>query len=273
MAHSFSAASLSGMEAIFDRHVFALRSKLDASAAQGVHFDMKMFLNFYAYDVLCQLAFSADTQSQARADPAELPPIDDHILLSVLLGSMTTYMPWLGYIGPYLPSQWIRKLYVSRRKLVASVRSHVQRSMAATEKDNFHDRTLLSHLIAAQDPETGEKLSEVDVATEAFAFFIAGAHTTAGSLGFLLYHILHNPEVHKKVVDEALQELPYKAAGSYDYTGLESRLPYLTACIREGFRMSPVFTMLLPRVVVPEDGIEIDGHLLPRGVSDKPPPS
>jgi hypothetical protein len=40
------------------------------------------------------------------------------------------------------------------------------------------------------------------------------------------------------------------------------------AAIREGFRMSPVFTMPLTRSIVLEEGMEVDGQHLPKGVSE-----
>jgi hypothetical protein len=144
---------------------------------------------------------------------------------------------------------------------------HVQRGMDQNEKGEFHHRTLLSHLIAAQDPETGEKLSAIDIGSEAFGILIAGSHTTAASLTLLLYHLLHNPDAFAKLSEELDAGLPHLPAGAYPYTGLENRLPYMMACVREGFRMSPVFTMPLTRAIVPPEGMVVDGEHLPQGVS------
>lgn len=48
--------------------------------------------------------------------------------------------------------------------------------------------------------------------------------------------------------------------------GLESRLPYMMACLNENFRMNSVFTMPLERRVTAKEGLEIGGHVIPKGV-------
>jgi hypothetical protein len=44
---------------------------------------------------------------------------------------------------------------------------------------------------------------------------------------------------------------------------LETNLVYEMACVRENFRLAPVFTMALPRVVTQLEGIDIDGFHVP----------
>jgi len=51
------------------------------------------------------------------------------------------------------------------------------------------------------------------------------------------------------------------------YTGLEGKLPYGMACIRENFRTTPVFTMPLPRTVTDPNGAVVNGFSVPTGVS------
>lgn len=255
------------MEAIFDRHILVLREELDEYATRGETFDLKDTLSFYAYDVLGQLAFSTNFDLQKHGIAKELPPIDDHIWLSTLFGSIPTYLPWSIRVGKYIPSRWLQRLIASRNRMRQDVLRHVQHAMSKSEKDELHHTTLLSHLIAARDPETGEKLTPVDIASEAFGFLIAGSHTTAASITLLFYHLLHNPDVLRKLEEEMAQELPNLSEGAFAYTGLEKKLPYMTACIRESFRMSPVFTMPLTRMVAPDEGMEVDGQHLPKGVS------
>ena len=48
---------------------------------------------------------------------------------------------------------------------------------------------------------------------------------------------------------------------------LEKNLGYEMACVRENFRISPVFTMALPRVITDPRGIDIDGFHVPYRVS------
>lgn len=95
---------------------------------------------------------------------------------------------------------------------------------------------------------------------------VAGSHTTSSTLTVLFYYLTHNPDIMAKVVKE-IDERVEDAQGVHDFVGLESKLPYTLACIREGFRISPVAALLLPRRVIEAPGVYIDGELIPRGVS------
>jgi cytochrome P450 len=94
---------------------------------------------------------------------------------------------------------------------------------------------------------------------------VAGAHTTSGTLTLLLFHLLHNPLILKRLVAELDRELALMSESSVPYkiNHLEKNLAYEMACVRESFRMSPVFTMSLPRIVTEPHGLDIDGFHVP----------
>ena len=91
MAYSFSTASMTRMEEIFDRDVVNIRKKLDKYAESGRTFDLAMTLAFFEHDVNGELSFSTQFDTQNRDDSVKLPPINEHILLSCLIGTI----PWL----------------------------------------------------------------------------------------------------------------------------------------------------------------------------------
>ncbi|KAH9018440.1 putative P450 monooxygenase [Lactarius hengduanensis] len=104
--------------------------------------------------------------------------------------------------------------------------------------------------------------------SEAAALLGTGSDSSAIAATAISYHVLHNPEVQQRLVDElrtawpVLEEVPR-------YEVLE-KLPYLasllqTAVVKEGLRMFPGGTAL-PRVVPPE-GATIGGTFIPGGVS------
>jgi cytochrome P450/NADPH-cytochrome P450 reductase len=71
---------------------------------------------------------------------------------------------------------------------------------------------LLSRMLNMADPETGDKLSEENVAYQMVTLLIAGHETTSGLLSFATYLLLRNPEVLQKaraIVDDVLgDEVP-----------------------------------------------------------------
>lgn len=268
MAHGFSTASMMAMEPVFDRHVTNLRNKIDKHVESGGKFDLKMAISFYTYDVLGELAFSTQFNSQAQDDPNLLPPINDHIFLGCLYGSLPSLLPYSMRWSSLLPIPWLKRLIRSRLMIRDTVRKCVQKEMA-TSGNAIEDKNknLLTQLIAARDPETGEQLTNMDVGSEAFGFLVAGSHTTSGTLTLLFYHLLHNPDIYHKAMEEMDRELPRLDNGTYGFTGLESKLPYSMACIRENFRLNPVFTMPLARTIMADKGANIDGEIIPKGVS------
>ncbi|RFU30913.1 hypothetical protein B7463_g5418, partial [Scytalidium lignicola] len=265
MAHGFSTASLTAMEPIFDQHVKNLRKKLDAYAKTGSEFDLKLLFAFYAYDILGQLAFSVDFDTQRKDDETLLPPINGHILLASLYGSLPSLLPYSMRIANYLPIPWLRGLIRNRLKIKETVTRCVANEIAGKNSDKNQTQTLLSQLIAAKDPETGERLTTVDISSEAFGFLVAGSHTSSGTLTLLFFHLLHNLDVYRQLRDEVDQKLDFLQDGSYSFTGLENKLPYTMACIRENFRLTPVFTMPLTRTVTRDNGFDIDGNLILKG--------
>ncbi|KAF2993660.1 hypothetical protein E8E13_000303 [Curvularia kusanoi] len=134
-------------------------------------------------------------------------------------------------------------------------------------KEATDRKDILTSLIKAVDPESGAKLTELDINTEAFAMLVAGSHTTSGTLTLLFAHLLRSPTIMQKVLQELDSKLDGHGTKSYPYpiAGLEDRLPYTMACIQENFRINPVFTMPLPREVTAAEGMSIDGHSIPKG--------
>lgn len=273
MAHGFSLASLAQMESIFDKHI---RNLLGAIAAKcgNEPFDLKELIAYYTYDVMGELIFNADFGSQVAQDATHLPPINQHIYLGCLYGMLPTLLPHSMRLSRYIPLPWLQHLLQSRSKLREQTDHHVGKEMEREKQANSQRHNLLRRLIQATDPETGERLTREQVDSEAFGFLVAGSHTTSGSLTLAFYHLLHNA-----TAGESLdKELRAQLALSDDseplpaYAGLEAQLPYLTACIRESLRVSPVFTMPLPRTVCDPQGAVINGFHVPPQVGQPNPP-
>jgi benzoate 4-monooxygenase len=266
MAHSFSVASLSQMESIYNTHIKNLLDAIDAKGSEP--FNLKDLFGYYAYDVIGELVFHSEFGTQKAQDPTQLPPINEHIFLGCMFGMLPSLLPYSMRIANYLPIPWLQNLLNSRKKLKEKTTACLDREMSRTktsEKDS-----ILTRLIRAKDPETGEDLPKVAVASEAFAFLVAGSHTTSGTTTLLFYHLLHNEKAAEKLTKEVDACIPWTDAAGDSlpaYAGLEAQLPYAMASIRENFRITPVFTMPLPRTVTDPKGAVINGFQVPTGVS------
>jgi cytochrome P450 len=115
-----------------------------------------------------------------------------------------------------------------------------------------------------------ERLLLDSYANESFVIRIAGTHTTSATTSLLFYHLLHAPDIMAKCVVEIDENLPPLGSNqsAYSVTDVESSLPYLRQCIRENFRITPVFTMPLARRVMAPEGVTIGGRHIKTGVSN-----
>jgi cytochrome P450 len=90
---------------------------------------------------------------------------------------------------------------------------------------------------------------------------IAGGDTTATQLRSTMLYIMTNPNVYKKLQAEIDSTL-YPSSVISD---AQSRtLPYLQAVLKEGARIFPVATGIMPKVV-PPSGDTINGLFIPGG--------
>lgn len=126
---------------------------------------------------------------------------------------------------------------------------------------------LLSKFLAARENRP-DFMNDTLVQTMAVSMAFAGSETTAISLASVFYYLLRTPSALAKLKQE-LDEASRSGLFSDYETGLvtwteSQKLPYLDACIKEGFRMHPAAGLPLERIV-PEPGAEIAGHYVKGG--------
>lgn len=104
-----------------------------------------------------------------------------------------------------------------------------KRGVDAPQKD------ILSTMLHARDPQTGERLSDENVRYQMVTFLIAGHETTSGLLSFAVYELLRHPEV----LERARAEVD-RVIGS-DEPRFEhlQQLTYLDQILKETLRLFP----------------------------------
>ncbi|OJD29036.1 benzoate 4-monooxygenase cytochrome [Diplodia corticola] len=275
MSHSFSISSVKEMEAILDSNVQTLKEKVAGFCDREEAFDLKKVLHYYTIDVLGELAFSQSFGVQVADDETLVPPVKEHSLLAAVTGAWPLMTMRLKRWLPKVPSERLQRLFRGRAACAQLASRCVQRRLDALKANpdlatTGQRKDILTNLILAKHPDTGERLTQTDLETEAFGFIIAGTHTTSATTALLFHHLLHNPPHLSQCVaeiDANLPPLPPSAATSHPISLLESSLPHLRLCIRENFRITPVFTMPLARRVTSPSGITLSGRHIPRGTS------
>jgi cytochrome P450 len=114
--------------------------------------------------------------------------------------------------------------------------------------------------------ENPDVLTPYHVLAGCVSNMVAGSDTTSISLSAIIYHVLHNPEVLKKLREEIDQQCPQDKASANITFAKSQEMPYLQAVIKEALRMHPATGLPLERVV-PEGGVTINGVFFPQGVS------
>ncbi|KZM75471.1 hypothetical protein AWN90_19005 [Nocardia terpenica] len=66
-------------------------------------------------------------------------------------------------------------------------------------------KDLLDLMLTNEDPATGERLPEENIAYQVVSFLLAGQETTAGTLGFALYFLMQQPQIAERVRAEVLE--------------------------------------------------------------------
>ncbi len=130
----------------------------------------------------------------------------------------------------FLPTPRNRRFHAARKILDQVVLSIISEHRAHERDD------LLSMLLAARDPETGESMSDAQLKDEVMTLFLAGYETTANALGWTLWLLATHGEVLATLHQELDTALGDRAATSADM----SRLPFVQAVLKESLRLYPV---------------------------------
>ncbi|NWN78933.1 MAG: cytochrome P450 [Bacillus sp. (in: Bacteria)] len=120
---------------------------------------------------------------------------------------------------------------------------------------------LLSLMLHAKDPETGEKLDDKNIRYQIITFLIAGHETTSGLLSFALYFLLKHPRVLKKAYEEADRVLT-DPVPSYQQV---QQLKYIRMILNESLRLWPTAPSF--SLYAKEETVIGGKYLIPKGQS------
>lgn len=175
----------------------------------------------------------------------------------------------VGMRGIELRSQlppWVSRLPlpVNRRfgRALATLDEEVHRIIGERQRERAGGGEgrddLLSLLLDARDEDTGQGMDEGQVRDEVINIYLAGHETTAVLLTWVWYLLSKNPEVARRVGEEALEVLGDRTPNLEDLP----RLVYTRMVIDETLRLYPS-AWVLARKAVEND--EIGGYPIPEG--------
>jgi cytochrome P450/NADPH-cytochrome P450 reductase len=104
-------------------------------------------------------------------------------------------------------------------------------------------RDLLNLMLNAVDPQTGEKLDDLNIRYQVITFLIAGHETTSGLLTFALYLLLRHPHVLARAYAEVDRVLPGDTVPTFAHL---AELDVIERVLKETLRLwptAPAFTV------------------------------
>lgn len=169
----------------------------------------------------------------------------------------------LGYVAdrgmsPIRAPHWLPTPARRRaRAAVADMRELADEVVSACRAHPDRDAPLVQALIHATDPETGERLSDFDIASDLIAFMVAGHDTTATTLAYAMWELGRHPEIQHRVAREvlALGDRPLEP-------GDIAALSYTVQVIRESMRLCPPVAVA-GRTAMQD--IAVDGYRITEG--------
>ncbi|CAG7932978.1 unnamed protein product [Penicillium olsonii] len=118
---------------------------------------------------------------------------------------------------------------------------NLARELVDSRKENpVEKKDLLNALILGRDPQTGQGMTDESIVDNMITFLIAGHETTSGMLSFLFYYLLKSPNAYKKAQEEVDRVIGKRKITVEDM----SKLPYITAVMRETLRLKPTAPMI-----------------------------
>ena len=156
----------------------------------------------------------------------------------------------------WMPTEPNRKYREAHDRVHAYINGVLDARLAMPESEYPND--LLSKLITAEDPETGERMSRDLLRDEALTNFFAGYETSARSMSHAWYALANNPDVNAALHEELDREL----GDGVPTLDTLKRLPYTLRVIKETLRLYPPAPMYAKDVI--EDDV-IDGYRIEKG--------
>ncbi|MFD4181085.1 cytochrome P450 [Rhodococcus sp. NPDC058514] len=97
---------------------------------------------------------------------------------------------------------------------------------------------LLDLMLHSTDPETGERLDEVNIRNQVLTFLVAGHETSANALAFALYFLAQNPEVAARARAEVESLWPGEEQPEVSFEQV-AKLRYVRRVVDETMRLWP----------------------------------
>lgn len=217
----------------------------DAAARAGKPLDVAAEMMHLTLDIIARSMFSTDVSGSV--DEVERAT-------GITIADSMRRTQSIVDLPRWVPTRANRQFLNARRSLDQIVYGFIdERRRSDDGKDD-----LLAMLLQAQDADTGERMTDLQVRDEVMTIFIAGHETTAIALTWTLYLLSIHPEIarrHRAELDTVLQGRPPTIDDL-------ATMPYNRMVIEESMRLYPP-AWVVARIPLKDD--VIGGYRIPAG--------
>ena len=241
---AFHRDRLQGFADLIDKHAEALCVRWRVEALAGRPVDAHREMMALTLTIVGEALFGADVAADA---PAVAHALDE--ILLVQDARFTRAIP----LPVWLPVRENRRFSAAKAALDDVCMRMIRGRRGATEGRS----DLLSMLMDARDPETGQGMSDAQLRDEVVTTFVAGHETTANALTYALYLLGAHAPAQEELGEAARLEFP---------SGIRCREVFRWApaerVVNEALRLYPP-GWLFARSPTEDD--EVDGFAIPKG--------
>ncbi|KAH7333388.1 cytochrome P450 [Rhexocercosporidium sp. MPI-PUGE-AT-0058] len=265
----FSTASVRKLQPVIDERLSVFMQRFEEFQQNDEVMTISLAFAAYANDVVMEYAYArCDHRLEAKDFD---PSFHDASLVGATMGHTTKQLTWILPIMQVLPD-WVTVMLNSDMASYVKLQGDILKQISSIQQESYDGHLKVSHptifheILNSKLP--AEEKSPSRLWQDGQVTVIAGTLTTAWSLSVTTYHLLTRPNVLRRLRAELETAIP--DADQYVPLSALEKLPYLTACVQEGLRLSCGVSSRLQRIAPDEDLIYTDpktskAWTIPRG--------
>ncbi|EGX94785.1 cytochrome P450, putative [Cordyceps militaris CM01] len=244
----FSKAAVTRLEPIIHSAVEKLISQLETYSGAEKPAPMTMAFSCMTTDIVTEYAFAKSYGF--LNSPTFEPNFHGAIIAGTDMGAWMKQFPWLMTLLNSLPQSVLAKMnpeagsYVKFQEDIRRQIRQTQDQITCGSYESTQGRTIFHELLTGDLPDEEKSVSRLW--QEGQIVVGAGTETTAWTLSATLFYILNDERVRLRLRKELAAAIP-EPCHRIDCTELE-KLPYLSAVITEGLRLSYGVSTRLQRI-------------------------
>jgi cytochrome P450 len=242
---AFHRKRIAEMAAGMTEEIHGMLDQWDAAATDGRPIDTLAACMELALGNITRAMFGTDVRSEFATINRSIGTI-----LRRAEGQIWSALP--------VPYWFPTKSNVSAWRAARRLNDIVDRLIAECKEDAEERGDLLSMLITARYPDTGQAMAHEQLRDEVRTILIAGHETVGSTAGFITYLISKHPEIERRLVEE-IDTVLGGDRPTFDHL---SGLKYTNMVVREALRLYPS-AWTISRQALQDD--QIGPHHIPKG--------